>query len=299
MPRSAFGSWEDLTMFSNLAMLYALLGTSPLPYAKPEILVEPVALDDAEALKKFVILDVRGANTYAEGHVPGAVRVDAAALSKAFSADTNDEGWAKRLGKLGVNIDSPVVVYGDDWREAARLWFILRYWGVKDVKLLNGGWTAWKAEKRHVSTQRENPKPVKGKVSPAANRVATKNQMLDLLKEKSALILDVRSKDEFCGDAGTARKKGSIPGAVHLEWIDFVNRDTQKLKSAGEIAPMLERAGITRSKPVVTYCQSGGRAAVSAFVLELMGGEQVRNYYRSWAEWGNAEDTPVAKPEKK
>jgi len=286
-------------MMANLALFSLVLGTSPLPYAKPELIIEPITLDQAEALKKFTILDVRGEKSYAEGHIPGAVRVDVAGMSKAFNADTSEESWAKRLGELGVNIDTPVVIYGDDWRESARLWSLLRYWGVKDVKLLNGGWTAWKAEKRQVSSNMEKPKGVKGKVAPSVNRIATKNQVLDLLKDKSALILDVRSKDEYCGDAGTAKKKGSIPGAVNLEWIDFINRDTQKLKSAGEIAPMLEKAGITRSKPVVTYCQSGGRASVSAFVLELMGGEQVRNYYRSWAEWGNADDTPVAKPEKK
>jgi thiosulfate/3-mercaptopyruvate sulfurtransferase len=52
------------------------------------------------------------------------------------------------------------------------------------------------------------------------------------------------------------------------------------------------------NQPAVTYCQSGGRASVVAFTLELMGGKQVKNYYRSWAEWGNAENTPVAKPKK-
>jgi thiosulfate/3-mercaptopyruvate sulfurtransferase len=286
-------------MLTNLILLYSILGASPLPYANPELIIEPVTLDQAEALKKFVILDVRGEKSYADGHVPGAIRVDVPGLSKAFNADLSEEAWAKRLGEMGVNVDSPVVIYGDDWREAARLWFILRYLGIKEAKLLNGGWTAWKAEKRSVSTETEKPKPVKGKVSPAANRLATKAQMLDLLKDKSALILDVRSNAEYCGDAGTAKKKGSVPGAAHLEWSEFIDSQTQKLKPAGAIAPMLEKAGISRSKPVVTYCQSGGRASVSAFVLELMGGEQVRNYYRSWAEWGNADDTPVAKPEKK
>ncbi len=71
------------------------------------------------------------------------------------------------------------------------------------------------------------------------------------------------------------------------------------MKPAKEIAALLKECGIDVGKPVVTYCQSGGRAAVSAFVLELMGDPHVRNYYRSWAEWGNADDTPIGKPEKK
>src|SRR5262249_9467380 len=161
----------------------------------------------------------------------------------------------------------------------------MRYWGVKDVKLLNGGWKAWKGGKRDVSTGLAKPKPVKGGGAPAVNRVANKRQGLDLLKDKEALILDVRFKDGHWSAARTAKRKGSIPGSVNLEWINFIDRDTQKLKPAGEIAPLLREAGFMQNKPVVTYCQSGGRAAVAAFVVELMGGEQVRNYYRSWSEW--------------
>src|SRR5207248_2451846 len=108
-----------------------------------------------------------------------------------------------------------------------------------------------------------------------------------------------RSDDEFLGAASGAKRQGCIPGAVHLEWSDLIDARTQKLKPAAEISKLLQQAGIDPQKPVVTYCQSGGRASVAAFVVELMGGEKVKNYYRSWAEWGNADDTPVAKPGKK
>ena len=286
-------------MLTQLVIICSFLGADPAGYAKPELLIEPAALAKADALKKFLILDIRGEKSYAEGHVPGAIAVNVAALSKAFNADKNTDTWAKRLAEMGVNVDTAVVVYGTDWREAARLWWILHYWGVADARLLNGGWTAWKAENGPVSTNFESPKPVKAKLKPIADRLATKAQMLDFLNEKSCQILDVRSDGEFAGAAGGAKKKGSIPGACHLEWSQFVDAATQKLKPAKDIAAMLKECGIDVSKPVATYCQSGGRAAVSAFVLELMGDKNVRNYYRSWAEWGNADDTPIAKPEKK
>jgi thiosulfate/3-mercaptopyruvate sulfurtransferase len=288
-----------LTMLTQIVIICSCFGADPNGYAKPELLIEPAALAEADALKKFVILDIRNQDAYAAGHIRGAIRVDVAALSKAFNADKNTDTWANRLAKLGVNVDTPVVVYGSAWTESARLWWILHYWGVADAKLLNGGWTAWKDDKGPVSIDQASPKPVAAKVKPITDRLATKAQMLDFLNEKSCQILDARTDSEFNGIAGGAKKKGSIPGACHLEWNQFVDAKTQKLKPAKEIASLLKECGIDLSKPVVTYCQSGGRAAVSAFVLELMGDKNVRNYYRSWAEWGNADDTPVAKPEKK
>ena len=281
-----------------LVCLTLTLATKPAAYPRAELIIEPAVLAQKEVAEKAIILDVRGEKSYAAGHIPGAIRVEASDLSKAFVAETDPDKWARRLGDLGIDVDSHVVIYGDDWREAARAWWIVRYWGVADVRLLNGGWTAWKASGEAVSTEVAKPKPVKGKVRRTADRLATKEDVLALLKEKSPQIIDARTTGEYCGTTGTAKKKGAIPGAVHLEWNAFIDADTQRLKPGGEIAETLRKAGIDPSKPAVTYCQSGGRAAVSAFVLELMGGKEVRNYYRSWAEWGNADDTPVVKPEK-
>ena len=111
--------------------------------------------------------------------------------------------------------------------------------------------------------------------------------------------MDARSKEEYCGDAETAQRNGMIPGAVHLEWTETLDPKMNRFKSAGELAALLRERGIDVRKPAVTYCQTGGRASVVAFVLELMGGQQVGNYYKSWAEWGNDEKTPVVKPEPK
>ena len=111
--------------------------------------------------------------------------------------------------------------------------------------------------------------------------------------------MDARSAKEFCGDDVRAKRGGAIPGAKHLEWTDLLDPRTGKFKPAPELAKVFADAGIDPSKPTTTYCQSGGRASVLAFGLELMGGKDVRNYYRSWNEWGNDPDTPVATPKKK
>ena len=90
-----------------------------------------------------------------------------------------------------------------------------------------------------------------------------------------------------------------MPGAKHLEWSDTLDKKTGRFKTAAELRRLFRDAGIDPSRPAVTYCQSGGRASVTAFALELMGAKHVGNYYKSWSEWGNADDTPVAKPGKK
>jgi thiosulfate/3-mercaptopyruvate sulfurtransferase len=203
------------------------------------------------------------------------------------------------LGDMGIDSSAKVVIYGDDVRDSARGWFLLKSLGVEDVRLLNGGWKAWQAAGGKVSTDPATPMMVKGNHKRQDTRLAKKDDVLKMLSAPGSQIIDARSTQEFCGDLGTAKKKGAIPGAKNLEWSEFIDQESQKFKSASDIAKILLDANIDPAKPTVTYCQSGGRAAVAEFALELMGGKNVRNYYRSWAEWGNDESTPVMKPQKK
>ncbi len=191
-----------------------------------------------------------------------------------------------------------MAIYDDSLsKDAARVWWILRYWGVEDVRLVNGGWQGLAAVSQGGFVEKDNvkPTPKKATLVRQAARLATKEQMLAALKNQPFQILDARSTGEFCGTEDTAKRNGAIPGALHLEWSDALDRKTQRFKSAAELTKLFKEAGIDPVKPATTYCQSGGRAAVLAFTIELMGGMEVRNYYRSWAEWGNADDTPVEK----
>jgi thiosulfate/3-mercaptopyruvate sulfurtransferase len=269
-------------------------------YPRPDLLIEAADLLKPEAAHKFIVLDARGKDKYQEGHVPGAVWVDVITWARQFGEGKDREGWSKRIGALGIDRDARVVLYDDNLaKDAARVWWILRYWGVEDVRLLNGGWTAWKAVGGTVDKQETKPKSVEAKLSPRGERLATKSQLLEALKGKPPQILDARSTGEYCGTEETAKRNGSIPGAKHLEWSDVLDKKTGRFKSQEDLTRLFKEAGIDPSQPATTYCQSGGRAAVLAFVVELMGGKEVRNYYRSWAEWGNDPDTPIVKPQPK
>ena len=97
-------------------------------------------------------------------------------------------------------------------------------------------------------------------------------------------IVDARADNEYAG--------GAIPGALNLEWKNVIDTKTQRFKSAAELEQIFKKAGIDLAKPTVAHCQSGARSSVMVFAMELMGAADARNYYRSWAEWGSATDTP-------
>jgi thiosulfate/3-mercaptopyruvate sulfurtransferase len=282
----------------SMTIALAVAGGDPAKqtYPRPELLIEAPAL--AVKLKDFRILDVRSQAKYDQGHVPGAVRVDPTAWAKAFATSQDPKEWAARISKLGIAQDSHAVLYDNSSaKDAARVWWILRYLGLKDARLLNGGWSAWKAAGEPVSTEMTTPAPRDFIIPmPVTGRLATKQGIFAILKDtQKPQLIDARSEAEHCGTTKLAKRGGAIPGSLHLEWSDALDPKTQKFKSAPELAKLFKAAGIDVNRPAITYCQSGGRAAVMAFTLELMGARDVANYYRSWSEWGNADDTPVQK----
>jgi thiosulfate/3-mercaptopyruvate sulfurtransferase len=288
------------SLLLSLSILFQS-GDQTSGYLRPDLLVEVEDLDKVLAAKKpSQVLDARPKAKYAEGHLAGAVLVDTAGWAKAFAEGQNTDEWAKRLAEIGVTRETRVVIYDDNQgRDAARIWYILRYWGVKDARLLNGGFPAWKANNGKTTQERAAVAISSvADIEKQPGRLTTKDQLLQLLKSQPPQIVDARSTGEYCGTQETAKRNGAIPGAKHLEWSDTLDKKTGKFKSADDLTKLFKEAGIDPAKPAVTYCQSGGRAAVLAFTLDLMGGKDVSNYYRSWAEWGNDPDTPIEKPRK-
>jgi thiosulfate/3-mercaptopyruvate sulfurtransferase len=269
-------------------------------YPRGRLLVEPAELANSAAAGEFVILDARKRDEYERGHVPGARHVDHDAWKSAFGQDESPAWWSDRIGGLGIDSKSTVVLYDDNGtKDAARIWWILRYWGVEDARLLNGGWTGWVAA--DLPTTEKTPPVVAAsdfQATPHAARLATMDQVLRSLDGRRWQIVDARSEDEYCGvDKRDNARGGAIPGAKQLEWSDLIDQQTQRFKRPAEMRRLFEQAGIDLDRPTASHCNGGGRAAVMAFGLELMGADQVRNYYRGWGEWGNAENTPIQLPD--
>jgi thiosulfate/3-mercaptopyruvate sulfurtransferase len=270
-------------------------------YPRPELLIEPTDLAK-EAAKGMRILDARGKGKYLDGHVPGGVWIDATTWARTFGDGADKAAWEARIGALGITPSTAVAIYDDNSsKDASRMWWILRYWGIRDVRLVNGGWRGYLQTGGPVDKSEVKPVATAPKLSPQRERLATKSRLMDLVNggPGETQIVDTRSMGEFCGTEEHAKRNGAIPAAVHLEWSDTLDGKTGRFKSAEELGKILRAAGIDANKPAITYCQSGGRASVMAFALELMGTKDVSNYYKSWTEWGNDPQTPVIKPNEK
>ena len=266
-------------------------------YAKPELLIDGPTLVKQAA--KVHILDARPKKDYDKGHIPGAVHVPVETWAKAMAGRPDEAAWAKTLGQFGLRPDRPIVVVGTPRTvDAARVWWILRFWGFEQVRLLDGGLPAYVAAGGKQSTEAPKVEVTKPELRKQTQRLATKDEILEGLKKGDlGPLVDARSEGEHCGTDVKAKRGGSIPEAKHLEWTATLDKDG-KFKSAAELQKLFKEVGIDPTKPATTYCQSGGRAAVMAFALELVGGKPARNYYGSWSEWGNDEKTPIVKPRK-
>jgi thiosulfate/3-mercaptopyruvate sulfurtransferase len=264
-------------------------------YPRTDLLVEASALAKPDFAAGFVILDARTRPKYEQGHIANARWVDHHAWAAAFGHGEDPASWSGRIGALGIGPKSKVVVYSDMFnRDAARIWWILRYWGVDDARLLNGGWKAWSDGNYRTETTEAVANPVEFVAKAHTERLATKEQLLKALGGQTLQIVDARSEREFCGvEKMNNHRAGCIPGAKQLEWVDLLDKKTQRFKSPAELRQIFASAGVALDRPTATHCQSGGRASVMAFGMELMGAKDVSNYYASWAEWSGALETPV------
>jgi thiosulfate/3-mercaptopyruvate sulfurtransferase len=267
-------------------------------YVHPELLVETEWLAERMNDPGVRVVDMRSADDYAQGHIKGAIRFEASKLRTKDEASAYlppPEEFAAMMGALGIGNNTHVVVYdGRGGVFSARLWYVLDYYGHRKTSLLNGGWNKWTKEGRPVTTETPTPTKAEFKAEPNPQMVCTLDQVKSRIKKPDTVILDARSPEEYSGAVAQSKKGGHIPGAVNIEWKNNLT-EAGTFKTAAELRRLYEQAGITPNKEVVTYCQSGGRASHTLFVLRLIGFDKSRNYYGSWLEWGNHEETPVEK----
>ncbi len=277
----------------SLAFLGLVMARPPAE----DLIISPEQLATAAG---YVLVDCRSNKSFVDGHLPGAVGVDVPKWSKMVSDAPERESWEKALGDLGIDLRRTIIVYGDDIRDTARVWWLLRFLGGRDVRLLDGGIKGWQKSGGKLDKGEAKPMRAEVRIDPQPSRLATKDDVLKTIKESSAQLFDARSAREHAGLAPTAKRNGCIPGSKHLEWTNLIDPETERFKSPDELRKLLANAGIDANRPAITYCQSGGRAAVAALAIELATGKPARNYYRSWSEWGNDPATPVEKaPPKK
>ena len=272
---------------------------NPKGYKNSKLLIATDELDDllAASSELPVLLDLRPAETFADGHIPGAVHLDLFGVSLIDTDPAPLSAFLWMIGHLlasrGVSPSSTIVVYDEQSGiRAARAFWFLEFFGHLRVRQLDGGFGAWTRERRPVSRDAAVPNSSGWKAGQVNERLATWREVRDRLGAADLAVLDTRSKGEYHGTTVRAKRGGAIPGAVNIEWTQNL-KDDGTFKSAPELQRLYEEAGITPDKEVITYCQGGYRAAHSYLALRLLGYPRVRNYIGSWKEWGDRDDLPM------
>jgi thiosulfate/3-mercaptopyruvate sulfurtransferase len=274
-------------------------------YAHPDVLVETDWLAQHLDDPAIRIVEVDEDTTaYEKGHIRGAAGWN-------WFADLHDpvrrdylgqDGLSALLQRTGVSPETTVVVYGgnNNWFAAYAYW-LLRFRGFDQVKLLSGGRKKWELEDRKLVTDTPT-------FSPSSVRIAgpVRDELRALRDEVLAKLVgvrfvDVRSPEEYRGEAlapphlpqEQAQVPGHIPGAANIPWAKAVN-DDGTFKPADELRALYEAQGVTSDQAVIPYCRIGERSAHTWFVLhELLGYPRVANYDGSWTEYGSLVGVPV------
>ena len=199
-----------------------------------------ITVNDALKAQKSgaVIVSVRSAADYAKVHITGAVHMDLNDLYKSgpVASMLKPAGEIGAiLGQKGISNTSKIIVYDDGTgKNAGRMYWILDYLGASDVKILDGHMKAWRAGRKPVT---KNPSSIKETTFTAkadAGKLATLSEVQKAVGNASMILIDARSEAEFNGTDDSDLKKGHIPGAINIEYINVMKPDG-KLKSNEEL----------------------------------------------------------------
>ena len=277
-------------------------------FSRPELVATPEWLADQLGRHDLRILDVRwrpdgtGAANFAAGHIPGAAYIDwREELIEPENAEAGPglrlagpDRFAAAMARAGIGDGTSVVIYDDSLGlYAARAWWSLRVYGVESARILDGGLPAWIADGRPLSNA--SYPPATSVFTPRTNprmRLTTAD-VRSLLGSPDVLLIDARAAAEYRGLEGNARRLGHIPGAINVAVGAMHEPGTQRLREGTDLRDQLLKANVPRGRRIITYDGAGVAAAKLAYILSLLGYDDVAVYDGGWSEWGDRLDLPV------
>jgi thiosulfate/3-mercaptopyruvate sulfurtransferase len=275
-----------------------------------KVLVSPVELNGLMKSEPVVAIDTRDPAQFAEGHIPGAVNVREVftylATSSSGGLGALREKFAEAFGKAGLSGAETAVVYEQSMEtgfgQSCRGYILLRYLGYPKIRVLHGGFAAWRAAGLPITADPSTPAPKQFPIGTDTGHVLVDLQgMKAAVADKNVVKLDVRDVDEWIGESSSpygkdyCPRKGRIPGAVWIEWYRMMKPTPggQMFKSREEILAECATVGIRPETPVVIYCFKGARASNTFVALEEAGIRNVGIYFGSWNEWSRDPALPI------
>lgn len=245
-----------------------------------------------------------GRQEYLKGHIPGAVFME---LDQALAAPFGQgpgrhplpsaRVFAEAASRAGIGADTHVIAYDDSGgASAARLWWLLRYFGHNAASLLDGGIVQWVAEGRPLETQEQNVPSAT--FVPRQQRGWTVDQLaVDALRQDpKALVLDVRAEERYRGEVEPIDPRaGHIPGAVSAPYSgNLRSADDPRFLAPEKLRARFEELGAGEADRIVSYCGSGVNACQNVLALHLAGFENTLLYEGSWSDWCRNSERPAA-----
>jgi thiosulfate/3-mercaptopyruvate sulfurtransferase len=255
---------------------------------------------------RWYLLDVlKGERDYLAGHIPNAIYLSVdrdLAAPPLPDAKTGRHplpdapSFAETMARNGISNTTHVVAYDDaGGATAARVWWLLRYFGHANVSLLDGGLNQWLAEGRALTTEIPNFPRAAFHAQPNPNMVVTKQEMLKHTRSSRTLILDVRAPERYRGETEPVdARAGHIPGAASAPIGENLRgADDFLFQDADVLRERFAALGAHDAQEIVAYCGSGVNAAAEIFALELAGFQNARLYAASFSEWSRDLDLPI------
>ena len=249
----------------------------------------------------LVLLQVGEKKDYQSGHIPGAQFLDYASISTPHGQGLMlelppVEQLLSVFEKLGVTNGSHIILYfGTNWvTPTTRVYWTLDYLGLGDrTSILNGGLVGWQATHHPVST--ETTQPAKGSITPALRKeiVADAAWISSHLNQPAVTVIDARTHEFYNGSQSDGSpRSGHIPGAFNLSYLEVIDQDNNKFKSADGLKDLFRTAGLKPGNLMVSYCHIGQRATVLYFAAKMLGYD-AKMYDGSWEDWSRRMDLPI------
>ena len=276
-------------------------------YAHPEVLVSTTwVADHLDDPNVRVLESDEDIMLYELGHIPGALKLDwETQMQQPVIRDFVDRtGFEKLVSERGITNDTTVVFYGDknNWYATYGFW-LFKYYGHEDVRVMDGGRAKWEEEGRPFTREIPTVEPAQYTAKDQDGSIrAFREDVLKHLQQENPALVDVRSNAEYTGELlhaigypqEGAQRAGHVKGAVNVPWGTAANEDGT-FKAVDELRRLYAEKGITSDKPIIAYCRIGERSSHTWFVLKyLLGYDDVRNYDGSWTEWGSLVGVPNA-----